>query len=208
MPACPLSQTHGEVPDTAIAERLRPFGYDRSASLPAPPNTDIRTTVHASSSEQVRPLVRVRITHTCKATMSSVGDGPRRLAARTADESSALLEMLIEDVRYDPQPRLQSHVETWYGGKEGDQSLDEQLEHWSQKMFHQPFADLEAASQTIIMTALEGALCYPKDEQEWEAMQDPLSRLFEGTPSILAVLQGGFDSNKAGKNIRQSDRGE
>jgi len=143
--------------------------------------------------------------------MERVGQGERLRAARTVDTSSAVFDMLIDGKAFEVQPRLQGMVESWYGdnGLAGDaSSMAERWEKWSQKVYGLPYASLPDADKVIIMTAMEGALCYGRDEREWEELHGPYSILFEGTPSIVKVLSGPFDPTRAGKNIRQSDRGE
>ena len=206
-----LHQAHGKEPDTGVKAALEALGYRLCAALPTPPNTDFVASVWTSSATDSPPVVLGRITHTCKAAMERVGQGERLRAARTVDTSSAFLDMLIDDKAFEVQPRLQGLVESWYGDNGlagGTSSMEEHWEHWSQKVYGRSYASLPDADKAIIMTAMEGALCYGRDEQEWEQLRGPCSILFKGTPSIVKVLCDPFDPKRAGKNIRQSDRGE
>jgi len=205
-----LHQAHGKEPDTGVKAALKAHGYRLCDALPTPPNTDFVASAWISRATDSPPIVLCRITHTCKAAMGRVGQEERLRAARTVDTSSAFFDMLIDDKPFKVQPRLQVMVESWYGdagGKEGT-SREERWEHWSQNIYGRSYASLSDADKAIIMVAMEGALCYGRDEHEWEQLRRLYSIVFEGTPTIVAVLTGPFDPKRAGKNIRQSDRGE
>lgn len=183
------------------------LGYDLMTLLPTPPHTDMVVKVHACSKADQHhpPVMSVRTTHSCVIKMEVVGQGVREGAARTFDTSSAFLEMMIEDKPFEVQARLQSMVESERGG--GVESVEARRETWAQRVFNLSFDQLSSEQQCIIMTALEGALKYPCTEEEWKSMRPALERLFAGTPTIVEVVRGPFDQSKAGKNIRQSDRG-
>lgn len=189
---------------------MRHLGYDRSALLSSPRNTDVVVTLYANRQGDPRrpPVVSIKTVHACRVVMSVIGQDERMRDARTFDSSSALLEMFIRDVPFAVQPRLQSVVESERGGGSDGGSVEARRECWSQQVFGRSFTALSSQQQYIILTALEGALCYAKTAEEWEQLRPALKRLFAGTPSIVEVVSGAFNQSKAGKNIRQSDRGE
>jgi hypothetical protein len=154
------------------------------------------------------PVILLFNPHHCRISMQKVPAAARLADASRIDAVSALQEVLLcADMTFIIQNRLLTRTQCMLG-KMKMTRLGERMNTTAKECFGAPLVDLSADQRAIIGLAYEERLTYPKDAAAWESDRSWLQIMFRGTPSILDVVNGPFDLNKAGKRIRQSDRGE
>jgi hypothetical protein len=146
--------------------------------------------------------------HMCVPELQVAGPATRLRGALAIDSCSSVMDFLNGKTdRFKVDLRIYERTKASLGRKTLA-DVAQKLEEQAQRVFGRSFAKLDTTRQALLASALEGALAYPSTPAEWDLAKSWLSKLFEGTPSIVKVMKGGFNKERAGKNIRQSDRGE
>jgi hypothetical protein len=154
------------------------------------------------------PVIVLFNPHHCRISMGKVAKAARLADARKIDAVSALQEVLLRpNVRFIIQNRLETRTLCMLG-MVAVTGLRERMNSTAMECFGKPLKKLRPEQRVIIGLAYEERLTYPTDAKAWERDRSWLQIMFRGTPTILAVVNGPFDKEKAGLQIRQSDRGE